>query len=399
MKIMNKKIIFSVFCLFIFLVSSAQELANVSGNQPVISPKIGENDVTFSIMAPYAASVKLSGAWMVAPANSIDMVKAKTGLWSVTIPTPKPELYTYSFVVDGLTVRDPNNIFQQRDGTRYLSVLLIPGEMTANYFEANQRGNLSKVWYESPTLGLTRRMYVYTPYGYDGGKGKYPVLYLLHGAGGDEDAWSTMGRACQIMDNLIEKKLATPMIVVMTNGNATQTAAQNDVPLVRSQGGNAISTSGKFEESIVKDVVPYIDKNYRTYTDRNHRAITGLSMGGAHATLAGLNNIDKFAWVGSFSGAFVLWPNARDPKGGQNINLDAVGKTVFPNLNSSANSKLKLLYISCGNDDFLFQANRQFKDWLKEKKIKFVDVETPGYAHVWSYWRISLIDFTGRLFK
>jgi enterochelin esterase family protein len=245
-------------------------------------------------------------------------------------------------------------------------------------------------------------MFVYTPYGYETGTAKYPVLYLLHGAGGDEDAWSTMGRACQIMDNLIEKKLAVPMIVVMTNGNANQTASQNDVPIVRSQGqgqGNAISTAGKFEESIVKDVVPYIDKNYRTYTDRGHRAITGLSMGGAHATLAGLGNIDKFAWIGSFSGAFILWPNARDPKGGQNLNLDAIGKQVFLKLNSSANSKLKLLYISCGNDDFLFQANRQFKGWLKEKNIRFVDVETPGYAHVWSYWRISLMDFTSRLFK
>jgi len=380
------------------MVSSAQEMANVAGRQSVVSPKIGENEITFSIMAPYAASVKLSGSWMAAPARSVDMIKAGSGVWSITIPAPKPELYTYSFNVDGLNVRDPNNIFLQRDGTRYMSVLLVPGELTANYFEANKRGNLSKVWYESPTLGLTRRMYVYTPYGYDGGTAKYPVLYLLHGAGGDEDAWSTMGRACQIMDNLIEKKLAKPMIVVMTNGNANQTAAQNDVPQVRSQG-NQISAAGKFEESIVKDVVPYIDKNYRTYTDRGNRAITGLSMGGAQATLAGLNNPDKFAWVGSFSGAFVLWPNARDPKGGQNLNLDAVGKQVFPNLNSSANSRLKLLYISCGNDDFMFEANRQFKGWLKEKKIKFVDVETPGYAHVWSYWRISLVDFSSRLFK
>ena len=397
---MKKRYIISALSLFIFVASFAQELANFAGREPVISPEIKEKEIIFRISAPYAASVKLSGSWMVAPATSIDMVKAKTGVWSVTIPTPKPELYTYSFVVDGLNVRDPNNIFQQRDGTRYLSVLLIPGELTANYFEAKQRGNLSKVWYESPTLGLTRRMYVYTPFGYDGGTTKYPVLYLLHGAGGDEDAWCTMGRACQIMDNLIEKKLARPMIVVMTNGNANQTAAQSDVPLVRSQGqGNAISTEGKFEESIVKDVVPYIDKNYRTFTSREYRAITGLSMGGAHATYAGLNNIDKFAWVGTFSGAFVLWPSARDTQGAQSLNLDAVGKQVFPNLNSSANSKLKLLYISCGNDDFLFQANRQFKGWLKEKKIKFVDVETPGYAHVWSYWRISLIDFTSRLFK
>jgi len=397
---MKTRYITTLFCLFIFAGSFAQELANFAGREPVISPEIKSTEITFRILAPYAATVKLYGSWMKDMNSAVELKKNEKGIWTVTVPAPSPELYTYNFIVDGLSVADANNVFMQRDGRRYLSVLLIPGEHTANYYEANLRGNLSKVWYESPTLEMTRRMFVYTPYGYDGGTAKYPVLYLLHGAGGDEDAWSTMGRACQIMDNLIEKKLARPMIVVMTNGNANQIAAQNDVPLVRSQGqGNTISTAGKFEESIVKDVIPYIDRTYRTYTDRKYRAITGLSMGGAQATLAGLKNIDKFAWVGSFSGAFVLWPNARDQKGGQNLNLDAIGKQVFPNLNSSANSKLKLLYISCGNDDFLFQANRQFKDWLKEKKIKFVDVETPGYAHVWSYWRISLIDFTSRLFK
>lgn len=397
---MKRRYILSALCLFLFMGSFAQELANFAGREPVVSPELKDKGVIFRISAPYATTVKLYGSWMKNINSAVELTKNEKDLWAVTIPVPTPELYTYSFIVDGQTVTDANNVFLQRDGSRYMSVLIVPGELTANYFEANQRGTLSKIWYESPILGMTRRMYVYTPYGYEAGTTKYPVLYLLHGAGGDEDAWSTMGRACQIMDNLIEKKLAKPMIVVMTNGNANQTAAQNDVPLARSQGqGNAFSTTGKFEESIVKDVVPYIDKNYRTYADRGHRAITGLSMGGAHATLAGLNNTDKFAWVGSFSGAFVLWPNARDPQGAQNLNLDAVGNKVFPNLNSSANSKLKLLYISCGNDDFLFQTNQQFKGWLKGKGIKFVDVETPGYAHVWSYWRISLIDFTSRLFK
>jgi enterochelin esterase family protein len=396
---MKSKLFISIFCLFIFLSSEAQELANFR-RAPVRSLEIGESTITFRISAPQANVVRLSGSWMRGSDSSGNMTKDSSGVWSVSIPKPTPELYTYSFNIDGLTVNDPNNTFQQRDGTRYLSVLLLPGELTANYFEANQHGNLSKVWYESPTLGLTRRMYVYTPYGYDGGTARYPVLYLLHGAGGDEDAWSTMGRACQIMDNLIEKKLAVPMIVVMTNGNATQTAAQNDVPQVRPQGqGSGISTAGKFEESIVKDVVPFIDRIYRTNPDREKRAITGLSMGGAHATFAGLNNLDKFAWVGSFSGAFVLWPNARGQQGTQSINPEAIGTQVFPKLNSSANSSLRLLYLSCGNDDFLFQANRQFKGWLNEKAIKFVDVETPGYAHVWSYWRISLVDFASRLFK
>ncbi|HHU33662.1 MAG TPA: esterase, partial [Bacteroidetes bacterium] len=147
---------------------------------------------------------------------------------------------------------------------------------------------------------------------------------------------------------------------------------------------------------------PYIDKNYRTLTDREYRAIAGLSMGGAHTTYAALNNLDKFAWVGSFSGAFVLWPNARGSERGQGpelINLDAVENQVFPNLNSSANAQLKLFYIAIGSDDFLIEANRQFKGWLKEKNIDFVDIDTPGYAHEWSYWRLCLVDFAGRLFK
>lgn len=392
---MKKKLIFSFLCLFLFMGSFAQELANMRP-KPVTSPEITGNEIIFRISAPYADTVKLFGSWMANYKSAVLMTKDKAGIWSVVIPAPTPELYTYNFIVDGLTVNDAYNIFMQRDGTRYLSVLLVPGTLTANYFEAKQRGNLSKVWYDSPTLGMNRRMFVYTPYGYENRSAKFPVLYLLHGYGGDEDAWSTMGRACQIMDNLIEKKLAKPMIVVMTNGNGNESASRNDVT-VNPDRGTTISTLEKFEESIIKDVIPYIEKNYMVYTDRKNRAITGLSMGGAQATHVGLNNLDKFASVGSFSGAFVLWPNARD--GQQGINLNTVGKEVFPTLNSSANSKLKLLYLSIGSNDFLLESNHQFTGWLQEKGVKYVNVETPGYAHEWRYWRISLTDFASRLFK
>jgi enterochelin esterase-like enzyme len=392
---MKKKLIFSTLCLFIFMGSFAQELSNMRP-KPVISPEIKATEIFFRISAPYADTVKLYGSWMTNYKSSVLMEKDKTGLWSVAIPAPTPELYTYNFIVDGYSVNDANNIFMQRDGTRYLSVLLVPGELTANYFEAKQRGNLSKVWYESPALGMTRRMFVYTPYGYKNSSAKYPVLYLLHGYGGDEDAWSTMGRACQIMDNLIEKKLAKPMVVVMTNGNGNECASRNDVSVDPSHG-TTLSTMEKFEESVLKDVIPYIEKNYMVYTDRKNRAIAGLSMGGAHATHIGLNNLDKFAWVGSFSGAFVLWPNARS--GNQDIDLKAVETKVFPSLSSSSNSKLNLLYISTGADDFLIQATHQFTGWLKDKGIKFVDVEKPGYAHEWRIWRINLGDFASRLFK
>ena len=216
---MYKKLIFSVLCLFIFMGTFAQELANFMGAKPIISPEIKDKEVIFRISEPYADTIKLYGSWMEKPTSAVKMTKDKVGVWSVSIPTPAPELYTYNFIVDGLSATDANNIFMQRDGTRYLSVLLIPGELTANYFEAKKHGNLSQVWYDSPTIGTTRRMFVYTPNGYDESKDKYPVMYLLHGAGGDEDAWSTMGRTCQIMDNLIEKGLAKPMLVVMPNGN------------------------------------------------------------------------------------------------------------------------------------------------------------------------------------
>jgi enterochelin esterase-like enzyme len=392
---MKKKLIFSLLCLLIFMSTFAQELANMRP-KPVISPEIKATNIIFRISAPYADTVKLYGSWMTNYKAAVLMVKDKTGLWSVTIPAPTPELYTYNFIVDGFSTNDANNIFMQRDGTRYLSVLLVPGTLTANYFEAKQRGNLSKVWYDSPALGMNRRMFVYTPYGYENRSANFPVLYLLHGYGGDEDAWSTMGRACQIMDNLIEKKLAKPMIVVMTNGNGNESASRNDVS-VDTGRGTTLSTLEKFEQSILKDVIPYIEKNYMVYTDRKNRAIAGLSMGGAQSTHVGLNNMDKFAWIGSFSGAFVLWPNARE--GEQNLNLSAVEKQVFPNLNSSANSKLKLLYISTGSNDFLIKATHQFNGWLETKGIKFVNVETPGYGHEWRFWRISLTDFTSRLFR
>ena len=153
------------------------------------------------------------------------MVKGEGGVWSVTIETPDPEIYTYNFFVDGVSVNDPQNYMVQRDGTRYLNMLLVPGERSENYFESSQRGTVSYKWYDSELLGLNRRLTVYTPYGYETSKAKYPVLYLLHGGGGDEEAWTSMGRAAQILDNLIEKGLAEPMIVVMPNGNAGQQAA------------------------------------------------------------------------------------------------------------------------------------------------------------------------------
>lgn len=391
-----------IILLMVAFQSNAQEFANFRGRARIVSPEVTDNSVTFRLNAPDASSVSVSGNWKSAD-RSLAMEMDTAGVWSVTIPDLAPELYNYTFTVDGVSLTDPQNPQALiRDGSRYMSIFLIPGEESDLYAATNvPHGNLEKVWYDSPTLNLTRRMYVYTPPGYTDDNTRYPVFYLLHGAGGDEDAWSSMGRACQIMDNLIAQGKADPMIVVMTNGNATQVAATVDYP-VQSQGGG-FGSDARFEQSIIDDVIPYIDSNYRTLTDRENRAIAGLSMGGAQTTYAALNNIDKFAWIGSFSGAFVLWPNARGESaqggGGQAISIDAVENSIFPNLNSSVNSQLDLLYIAIGSDDFLIEANHQFRDWLNEKDIDFEYTEIPGYAHEWPFWRICLVDYASKLFK
>ena len=206
--------------------AAAQELQNFqnNGRQRVVSPEIADGQVTFRLAADYATVVTLSGNW-ITERGGIPMTK-ENGVWSVTVDLPTPDIYTYNFVVDGVAVNDPQNYMVQRDGTRYLNMLMVPGELTENYFEADQRGTVSYKWYDSKILGINRRLTVYTPYGYEKNtKQKYPVLYLLHGAGGDEEAWTSMGRTAQILDNLIQKGKALPMIVVMPNGNPGQQAA------------------------------------------------------------------------------------------------------------------------------------------------------------------------------
>jgi outer membrane protein assembly factor BamB len=193
----------------------------------VVSPEIHEdNSVTFRIFAPDIDKASVSGSWMAGWGATEDLVRNDTGLWTLTTGPLEPEIYTYSFRLDGITMLDPANIRVMRDGARHASMLLVPGAASELYqVQHVPHGTLSKVWYESPTLELTRRMYVYTPPGYESGSETYPVFYLLHGGGGDEDAWATLGRACQIMDNLIAQGKARPMIVVITPAEGETTSS------------------------------------------------------------------------------------------------------------------------------------------------------------------------------
>jgi enterochelin esterase family protein len=308
---------------------------------------------------------------------------------------------------------DPANTLVMRDGMRYSSSLRVPGPLPALY-DINDvpHGTLHQVWYPSPTLGLTRRMYVYTPAGYDEGDARYPVFYLLHGGGNDEDGWTNLGRAPQILDNLIAKGKARPMIVVMTNGNGLMSASPDHVPVPvgyqRPAPGTFIL---KFADSIVPDVIPYIDTHYRTLTDREHRAIAGLSMGGAQTLVCAFNNLDRFAWVSAFSGGFPLLPGVavdipapanadrlRGPDITRVIDPDRF-VALMPGLSAAANGQLRLFELAIGTEDGLISTHAVLRQLLDESGIEYTAQEMPGYAHEWRFWRLCLADLVQRLFQ
>jgi enterochelin esterase-like enzyme len=369
-----------------------------------------DNKVTFRISAPAAASVAVRGDF----GSAGQMNKDEQGVWSVTVGPLQPEIYSYSFNVDGMTVLDPSNTQILRDGTRNQNLLLVPGEGSDLYaIKDVPHGTLSKVWYDSPTFKMKRRMYVYTPPGYETGNEKYPVFYVLHGGGGDEDAWTTLGRVPQIFDNLIAAGKAKPMIVVMPNGNANQAAAPGDGPAAGARGtagdrgagaaagaGGAAGGGGYNEESLsvmadeyVKVIGAFLDKNYRVLPGPENRAITGLSMGGGQAYYTGMKNMEYYAWVGQFSTSmFGGLQNA-----GLSYDLDTAISGVFKDP-ANINKKLKLMYMSCGREDPRLTAQKSMTEELRKRGINVVYTDWAG-AHEWKVWRCALADMAQKLFQ
>lgn len=293
-------------------------------------------------------------------------------------------------LVDGLKINDPSNVHRIRDVKSVSDVFIIPGER-ADLYKINDvpHGTVSKVWYYSPVLGMDRRLTVYTPAGYETGNKRYPVFYLLHGMGGDENAWTELGRASQILDNLIAQGKAEPMIVVMTNGNADQQAAPGESSL----GFSVPSTQhprtmeGSFEKHF-PDVVNFIDKNYRTVKSKKSRAIAGLSMGGFHSLHISKEYPDMFDYVGLFSAAIMPGKDAKSP-----VYEDIEGK-----LKRQFEKKPALYWIAIGDKDFLYQANKDYRKLLDDKGYKYTYYETPE-GHIWKNWRIYLTEFAPQLFK
>lgn len=397
MKKLSILLVMSLMCGIVF----AQQA--LWGLQPLVSPEIHDNNtVTFRLKAPKAMKVQLTGDFIPtqkmdtpygkydAP-GAVDLVEGKEGIWEYTTPEPlKPELYSYSFLVDGLKINDPSNVYMIRDVASVTNVFIIGGGR-ADLYKVNKvpHGTVSRVWYNAPTLGMERRMTVYTPAGYETSGKRYPVFYLLHGMGGDEEAWIALGRTAQIMDNLIAQGKAKPMIVVMTNGNASQEAAPGESSLgfVSPTMQLPKTMDGSFEMSF-SDVVKFTDKNYRTIKSKSGRAIAGLSMGGFHSLHVSKLFPDMFDYVGLFSAAIV--PN-KDVKSSVYEDLEGKLKIQF-------SKKPALYWIAIGKADFLYKANEDYRKLLDEKGYKYTYYETDE-GHIWKNWRIYLSEFTPLLFR
>ena len=402
---MKKSLFLAALCIAGLAAYAQQNLSWGQGPQ-VASPDVhADNSVTFNLIAPDAQKVQITGDFL--PPQKVeyqgntcdvpgvaDLVKNDKGVWSFTSEPLKPELYTYNMMVDGVKTIDPLNVYNIRDINNLFSVLLIGGDPTTDLYKVNKvaHGTVSKVWYESPTAGLTRRLTVYTPAGYETSGKEYPVLYLLHGIGGDENAWSELGRAAQIMDNLTAQGQAEPMIVVMTNGNISQEACPGET----SEGFRVPTMmlpktmEGSFETAF-PDVVKFIESTYRVKRDKAHRAIAGLSMGGFHSLFISINNPDLFGYVGLFSAA--VDQQQTDPNGFPNIYADRNGK-----IDQFFAKNPKLLWIGIGKTDFLYKNNTGLRAYLDSKKHKYTYVETDG-GHIWRNWRIYLTMFARKVFK
>lgn len=393
-----KKILLAAVCLIAGLSASAQQA--LGPGTGIVSPEINpDHSVTFRYYNPKAVTVQITGDFLPAQKvtymrDGVEMttevparvdLKEQNGLWTYTSAPLEGELYSYTLYVDGQKTMDPSNIYQNRDIATWTNIFTLSAEEGDKgwYYEVQDvpHGNVSKVWYDSPTLGMQRRMTVYTPAGYEKNtKTKYPVLYLLHGSGGDEDAWGDLGRATQILDNLIAEGKAEPMILVMPNGvYFNQAAPGAAVNMFQPTMTNSRSQSTEEVEASFPDIVKYIEANYRVKKDKNSRAVAGLSMGGRQSAALSRKYPTMFGYVGMFSG--VVPPEENDKA------LEA----VFA-------AQPKLYWIACGKTDGVMVNSKLLKDYCDEKGYPAELYESEG-GHIWRNWRVYLTLFAQRLFK
>lgn len=364
------------------VVTTAQAQFGRQGPQ-VTSPEVAASRrVTFRILAPKAETVLLTGSDIPDLGRGAEMKKDPNGVWEVTLGPIDAGAYRYNFTVDGVSVIDPRNPSTSESNANTWSLVYVPG---SDFMDTKNvpHGAVAKVTYWSASLGRFRRMHVYTPPGYESGRGTYPVFYLLHGAFDCDESWTSVGRAGFILDNLIAAGKAKPMVVVMPAGHTGPFTFGRRLPI------------DEFTKDFIGDVMPHIEKNYRIHTDKTHRAIAGLSMGGAQTLNIAIPYPDKFAYVGVFSsGIFGIaggMGGASEGPSWQEQQKDVLD-------GAELKDNLKLVWFATGRDDFLVETSRATVEMLKKHGLDVVYKETDG-AHTWTNWRNYLNEFVPQLFQ
>jgi enterochelin esterase family protein len=355
--------------------------ATMSKAQSVRSPEVrSDGTVTFRLNMPSAAKAEVQ-IELASGMSTLPMSKDASGVWSVTSVPLKPDLYSYKFAVDGLEIIDPGirefvpNFFDQG------GLFMVPGSPPEPWEKTEvPHGAVEHRYYKSKILDAENDFYVYTPPNFDARANvSYPVLYLLHGYSDMANAWTVMGRANFILDNLIAQGKAKPMIVVMPFGYGAPKLLERGWKLGHDELWRA--NIERFSDVLLNEIIPQIEHDFPVERNSNSRAVAGLSMGGAESFYVGLNHLDQFAWIAPMSAAVF-----DDPA------------STFPGLDEKQAAKIKLLWIACGKDDDLIKNNRQFKNWLASRNIKFQSVETEG-AHTWQVWRRNLVELAPLLFR
>lgn len=396
-----KKLVVTI-ASFVFMVFNVHAQQALFGGQQIVSPEVkADHTVTFRILAPAADSVQITGDFL-PPAKlktqwglidvpgTAKLTKDEKGIWTFTSQPLASDLYSYNIIVDGFKTTDPSNVYIIRDVASIFNVFIVGGGK-GDLYQVNKvpHGSVTRRWYDSPGNGMPRRVTIYTPPGYESSKDKYPVLYLLHGMGGDEEAWIALGRTSQILDNLIAQGKAKPMIVVMTNGNVAQEAAPGESSLgyVKPSMQMDHTMDGKFEETF-PDVIKFVESNYRVKAEKSGRAIAGLSMGGYHSLHISRFYPNTFDYVGLFSAAIMSNEKA----------TSEVYKNFDSTLEAQMKNGCKLYWIGIGKADFLYKANEEYRAKLDKMGMKYTYVETEG-GHTWTNWRVYLSQLTPLLFK
>ena len=349
-------------------------------NNIPVSPEVHANrSVTFRLFAPKASEVVLMGSPGILEVikKPMPLQKDEKGVWSLNVGPLPPGFYTYGYAIDGgLRMPDPSNPNLELRRWGPTSIFVVPGAEKAVFEERRvPHGTLHVNVYDSPNLDQQRMFYVYTPPGYETGNRKYPVLYLLHGNGQIEASWTWTGRANVIMDNLLADGKIKPMVVVMPYGHVPREIRSPGVAPATRPGGDTTA----IEKELMTGVKPLVEAKYRVLKERNHRAIGGLSMGAAQSLSIGLHNLDQFAYIAAFSG------------GGNRAEWEKADPAML-------NQKLKVLWLGCGTDDFVYNGVKGMHDLFTQKNVKHVWNESAG-GHSWPNWQVYLSKYAPLLFR